>query len=216
MFTKCPVPCIITQYGAFLLIFMYGGNVMSICAVVLAAGLSVRMGEDKLIMPYDGMPLGEHILKNIKENSTCFSQVLVVGRLQQTRAAAERFGYVYIHNDEPERGMGHSLALGAMAAGECDGFFVALSDMPMLKSGTVYALCRAFEEDPGRIAVPVYGGRRGNPVIFPASFRAELSALSGEHGGRDIIKRESGRLLRVQAYDAGILRDIDTRADIEK
>ena len=188
---------------------------MRICAVVLAAGLSSRMGEEKLLMCYDGLPLGEYIFKNLKQNSALFSQVQVVGRLPQTHELAKLYGFGYTQNLQPSRGMGHSLALGVQAAEECDGFMVALSDMPRLKVGTVYTLCNAFAKEPTRIAVPLYGGRRGNPVIFPASFRQELSLLDGDSGGRNIIKRHSESLLRVQTYDDGILRDIDTIEDIK-
>lgn len=185
-----------------------------ICAIVLAAGLSSRMGEDKLLMDYHGSPMAEHILKNISGNIAWFGQVLVVGRRAETRALAQRHGFSYIHNLEPERGMGRSLALGVLAAENCGGFLLALSDMPDLKSGTLHTLCAQFSKDPARITVPVYGGRRGNPVLFPARLRAELAALDGDRGGRDILRREQQELARVQVYDSGILRDIDTKKDL--
>ncbi|MEG0839482.1 MAG: nucleotidyltransferase family protein [Hydrogenoanaerobacterium sp.] len=187
---------------------------MRLCAIVLAAGLSSRMGEDKLIMDYDGAPLGEYILKNLLYNQKDFSQIIVVGRLPQTEEAAGRYGFTYVKNTQPQLGMGYSLALGVLAAENCDGFFVALSDMPLLKHGTVHTLCTAFSKEPQSIAVPICGGKRGNPVIFPSRFRTELSTLSGDYGGREIIKREHEKLLRVQVYDVGILRDIDTKKDI--
>ncbi|WP_312643083.1 nucleotidyltransferase family protein [Hydrogenoanaerobacterium sp.] len=184
-----------------------------LCAIVLAAGLSSRMGENKLLMDYKGRPMSEYILQNLKHNSMWLNEVLVVGRLQQTKELAERYGFNYVHNSQPERGMGHSLALGVQAAAQCDGFLLALSDMPDLKTGTIHTLCQSFNQDPLRITVPVYGGRRGNPVLFPASYREQLSALDGDKGGRDLIRREQQNLARVQIYDAGILRDIDTKSD---
>jgi len=184
-------------------------------AIVLAAGLSSRMGENKLLMNYKGCPMSEYIFKNLKHNSMWLNEVLVVGRLQETKEMAEQYGFAYIHNSMPERGMGYSLALGVQAAGACDGFLLALADMPDLKTGTIHTLCESFVKNPSRITVPVYGGRRGNPVIFPVSFRKQLSALDGDKGGRDLIRSEQQNIARVQIYDAGILRDIDTKADFE-
>lgn len=185
-----------------------------LCAIVLAAGLSTRMGTDKLLLDYHGCPMAEHILKNISANIAWFGQVLVVGRRAETQALAQRYGFTYIHNPEPERGMGRSLALGVLAAEDCGGFLFALSDMPDLKGGTLHTLCEHFAKDPARIAVPVYGGRRGNPVLFPTRLRTELVALDGDRGGRDILRREQQALARVQVYDPGILRDIDTKDDL--
>lgn len=187
-----------------------------LCAIVLAAGLSSRMGEDKLLMDYHGLLMGEYILKSISENSGWFGQVLVVHRRDETRELALRYGFTPVCNPEPELGMGHSLALGVRTAGDCGGFLIALSDMPDLKSGTLHTLCDAFSRAPERIAVPLYGGRRGNPVIFPETLRPELATLCGDKGGRDILHREEQALARVQVYDPGILRDIDTREELGK
>lgn len=189
---------------------------MKLCAIVLAAGLSARMGENKLLLTYKGLPMCEHILRNIQRNGQCFCEKILVGRLPETEELARRYGFSYILNPQPERGMGHSLALAVRAAGGCGGFLLALADMPDLKEGTVFTLCESFAATPARIAVPVYGGKRGNPVIFPERFRAELAALEGDKGGRDVILREQGALSRVQVYDAGILRDIDTKEEYNK
>lgn len=188
---------------------------LGLCAIVLAAGLSARMGETKQLMDYKGMPLSEYILQNLAQNRREFARVLVVGRLEETAALARRYGFEYVHNPEPQRGMGHSLALGVLAAGgHCTGYLLALADMPDLRAGTLHTLCTAFANAPTRIAVPVYGGRRGNPVIFPARLYHELAALEGDRGGRELIRAEQQNLARVQVYDAGILRDIDTKADL--
>lgn len=186
----------------------------TICAVALAAGLSTRMGSDKLLASYRGRPMAEHLFSRLWENRRLFLRVLVVGRSQGIQELARRFGFDYVHNPEPERGMGRSLALGIAAAPLCDGYLLALADMPDLKAGTLHLLCQAFCGQPGRIAVPLCGGRRGNPVVFPAHFREELLALEGDSGGRAIIRREEKALCRVQVYDPGVLRDIDTREEL--
>lgn len=185
-------------------------------AVLLAAGLSRRMGQNKLLMEYGGRPLCEGALKVLHDNAACFCERLLVGRLPEHAALAEKWGFTYVHNDEPQRGIGHSAALGAGAPGAWDGCLLALADMPDLRPGTVYALCRAFAQSPENIAVPVYGGKRGNPAVFPARLRAELAALDGDSGGRAILVREQARLTRVQVYDPGVLRDIDTPEDLQR
>ncbi len=187
---------------------------MKLCAIVLAAGFSSRMGCNKLLMDYHGYPMAEYILYNLRRNQKWFDQIVVVSRLPFLEQLTHRYGFTYLHNPEPERGMGHSLALGVQQTEECDGFLMALADMPDLREGTIHTLCERFLADPDRITVPVFGGKRGNPVIFPRRLRAELEALDRDWGGRELIRRESDQLARVQVYDPGVLRDIDTREDL--
>ncbi len=73
---------------------------------------------------------------------------------------------------------------------------------------------------PGRthkrhIIIPVYGGRRGSPVVFPARFREHLLALEGDTGGRAVIEQapEMVRCIDMPDADAGI--DIDTPEEYE-
>ncbi|WP_343256496.1 NTP transferase domain-containing protein, partial [Ligaoa zhengdingensis] len=81
---------------------------MKLCAIVLAAGFSSRMGCNKLLMDYHGYPMAEYILYNLRRNQKWFEQIVVVSRLPFLEQLTHRYGFTYLHNPEPERGMGHS------------------------------------------------------------------------------------------------------------
>ena len=94
---------------------------------------------------------------------------------------------------------------------QADAWLVALGDMPFVAPRTLHALLDALGAGAG-VAAPVHAGRRGNPVAFGVEHLPALLALEGEHGARGLLK--SAQVREVEVEDAGILRDIDTPADL--
>jgi molybdenum cofactor cytidylyltransferase len=91
------------------------------------------------------------------------------------------------------------------------GWLVALADMPHVAPQTVQALASALAAG-AAIAVPVSGGRRGNPVAFGAEHLPALLALQGDQGARGLLK--SCPVTEIAVSDPGIFRDVDTPADL--
>ena len=112
---------------------------------------------------------------------------------------------------DAERGMAASLVHALRHAASADGWIIALADMPYVQPATVAALAAALEGGAG-IAAPVLDGRRGNPVGFAARHLDALLALGGDQGARALLKAHP--VTEVAVLDAGILRDIDTAADL--
>jgi molybdenum cofactor cytidylyltransferase len=110
-------------------------------------------------------------------------------------------------------GMGASLACAARAAGDADGFVVALADMPFIRSSTIAAVRDALAAG-APLAAPYFHARRGHPVGIAAKFRNELEALRGDEGARKIIAANETSLRKVPVGDPGVLRDIDTPGDL--
>jgi molybdenum cofactor cytidylyltransferase len=112
---------------------------------------------------------------------------------------------------EPE-GMANSLLYGLKhAPADCAGWIIALADMPYVKAESIAALVRAMQNGAG-IAVPVYQGRRGNPVGFSRAYLPQLLALSGDQGARSLLKIYP--VTEVEVDDAGIFQDIDLPQDL--
>jgi len=116
---------------------------------------------------------------------------------------------------DADSGMGLSLAhaIGHALCGQRpgQGWLVALGDMPFVDPSTLRALVAAIV-DGAAIAAPLFAGRRGNPVAFGAQHRDDLLALDGDRGARRLL--ESSPVTTVAVDDEGILRDIDSPADL--
>jgi molybdenum cofactor cytidylyltransferase len=107
-------------------------------------------------------------------------------------------------------GMGDSIACAVRATPGAGGWIIALADMPGVQAATFTAV-RAALQDGADAAAAFYRGRRGHPVGFGAACRAELAALTGEHGARAVLERHRPRCVEVD--DPGVLLDIDVPAD---
>ncbi len=115
------------------------------------------------------------------------------------------------------RGMGASLACGVRAVRArhpaAAGVVVALADMPWVRPATIARVAAAVAGG-AAVAAPFHGGHRGHPVGFGAACFDALAALDGDAGARDVVAAHGDALVRLDVDDPGVLRDVDTAADL--
>ena len=110
--------------------------------------------------------------------------------------------------------MGRTLAAGVRAARDASGWVVALADMPFLQSESIRTVADGLN-DGATIAAPSFEGRRGHPVGLARRFKDDLLALEGDAGARSILAAHEDWITLYEVFDPGVLRDIDTPADLE-
>jgi molybdenum cofactor cytidylyltransferase len=186
-----------------------------IAALVLAAGLSRRMGTlNKLLIGIDGKPMIRHVAE-AAAGSQARPLIVVTGH-EQEKVEAALAGLTplprFVFNPDAAAGLSTSVKRGLAALPpEVDGAVVCLGDMPRVTSATIDRLVAAFNPVEGRaICVPVRGGRRGNPVLLARSLFAELAGISGDVGARDLIAAHPELVAEVEIENDGVLIDIDT------
>ena len=185
---------------------------LSIGCVILAAGNSVRFGENKLLTRIGEKTMIEHAFEAVPADELC--AVAVVTQYESIEKLAESYGFQCIINRHPERGQSHSVILGTTALEDhCDGILYQVADQPRLKRESVSRMLDVFREHPDSIVGMSSGGRRGNPCIFPKVYFDELCRLSGDSGGRTVIERHEDELILFEV-SADELTDIDTPDDM--
>ena len=132
------------------------------------------------------------------------------GALLERLGVTLRAGDSVVHAEQADLGMGHSLAAGVEGL-TWEGLFVGLGDMPYVQRATLELLKAALEHAvrPG-IVRPYFEGRAGQPVGFTGDFVSELSALEGDTGARQLIRKHAAIVTRLQTDDSGVLEDVDT------
>ncbi|MBW8735005.1 MAG: nucleotidyltransferase family protein, partial [Asticcacaulis sp.] len=187
---------------------------LTVGAVLLAAGRSRRFGAGKLLAELAGRPLIDHALDAMAAYP--FDAAICVVRAD-ARIAEQLKGRVIIPvvNGDTDSGMGSSLAAGIAALPEVDAAFVVLADMPGLPADIFGRLVEALRVSAADIVVPCHGGVQGHPVLFARRCFPELLALQGETGGRDLIRSGAYSVETVDSEDPGILFDIDTPQDLQ-
>ena len=189
------------------------GDVVMISAIILASGYSRRMGMNKLLLKYRGKSLIEHTVDIILQCK--FSNVILVGRAEEIIEIGNIKGLVVIKNENAVKGISESIKLGVRHCTEANGYMFFTADLPFLDVDTIRLLMHEFRGNPNNIIVPICGGIRKNPVIFPCNLRDDLLRLEGDVGGKKIINENLERVRFVQLQDDVKLYDIDTKENYE-
>lgn len=191
----------------------------TVAAVVLAAGSSRRMGDtNKLTVPIDGVPMIARVVDVLSAGRV--AEVIVVTG-HEPDAIAEALGereVTLVHNANHEQGMGTSVAAGfAAISDDVDGALVALGDMPWIESSVIDRLIDAFSPD-GELSIyiPMFGRKRGNPVLWGARHFPELRQLAGDVGGKSLFHQHGESICYVDVPSATINIDVDTPETLEQ
>jgi molybdenum cofactor cytidylyltransferase len=184
-----------------------------IAAIILAAGMSRRMGANKLLAT---LPGGKTLIAATVHNvlATAAHPVIVVTGHQDEaiRAALAGQKISFVHAEAYATGMAESLRAGiaALSAG-IGAALIVLGDMPLVPPATIDKILAAFDPEEGRdIVVPIHDGQRGNPVLWSSKYFPELLGLTGDTGARNILLTHMETVAEVAASDA-VLRDFDTQ-----
>jgi molybdenum cofactor cytidylyltransferase len=190
---------------------------MSVAAVILAAGRSTRMGENKMLALAGGEALIRRTVRSML-GSRCRPVILVVGHeLEKVTGVLRGLDVTVVPNPRHAEGLSTSLIAGIAAVPpDAWGALVCLGDMPLIDAGTVDALLCRFEEMPAVGAVvPAHAGEWGNPVLIARKLFPEIARLAGDAGARKILRgRDDVAVLDTE--DASVLVDTDTPQDLAK
>ena len=188
-----------------------------IAAVVLAAGLSTRMGRNKLLVDIHGQPLVRRVIRTI-EASRARPVIVVTGHDREAVGAAlAGTEAAIVHNAAYRDGLSTSLRTGISGVEHCDAAIILLADMPAVSSSLIDRMLAAYDPANGRaICVATRHGRRGNPVLFDRKYFPDLMAISGDIGARNVIARHAQLVCEVEADDDAPMIDLDTPDDVQR
>lgn len=183
-----------------------------IAGIVLAAGLSSRMGRNKLTLQLEGKPLVRHAVEAAIAGKLDPILVVTGHDAGPVRAALSDLPVRFIHNDAYADGLSTSLRAGvAMVPQDCDGAMVLLGDMPAVSPQLIGRLAAAFDPAQSRsICVATTHSERGHPVVWGRQFFAAINQLQGDVGARSLMSRHHDQVHEVEAEDGAPLADIDT------
>ena len=183
-----------------------------ISAILLAAGLSKRMGgENKLTKKIQGIPLIKHSVKNILLSSV-EELIIVLGYQKEIieKLIDKHEKVKFIFNKDFESGMASSIKIGINHLSDnSEAFFICLADMPMVSSNIYDFLIKSKNQKD--ILVPTYKGQQGNPVLFDKSIKEKIMNISGDTGAKKILELNKDKILNLEINDQSISKDFDTQ-----
>jgi molybdenum cofactor cytidylyltransferase len=186
-------------------------------AIIPAAGLGLRMGRHKLLLPWRESTVIQCVLDAWQASRV--DRIVVVIRADDHGVQAVCHGdkVRQVVPDQPPPEMKESVrhALDYLAATERpadeDVWLLAPADMPGLTAATIDHLLGAHQPSDPAILVPRFDGRRGHPVLFPWALAAEVQRIAEDAGINELLRRFPCRMLDCQ--DAFVLEDLDTPED---
>ena len=186
---------------------------MGSVAIVPAAGKGERFGAPfKLLADLDGEPLLNRTIRSLLDGGV--DRVVIViapGISIPSVTLLEHAAVDVVVNPDPSRGMFSSIQAG-VAAAEGDPIVVLPADMPYVKTETISALIAAARL--GEVVTPRYQSRRGHPVALPARLRAHILSDAPTSTLSALLDRAAPDRLEMDVDDPGVLKDVDTKADI--
>jgi molybdenum cofactor cytidylyltransferase len=189
-----------------------------ITAIILAAGLSTRMGKPKPLLPWGSQTVIEHILTILLD---CPVDTIIVVAGHQHDAVERRLAgrpVTVVYNADYAAGeMLSSLQAGLRSAPPpTEAALIVLGDQPALERSVVERLVAAFRGGQGRIIVPSYQMRRGHPLLIDRRYWTDILALGTGQTLRDFMQSAREAIYHVNVTVPDVLQDMDTPDDYRR
>jgi molybdenum cofactor cytidylyltransferase len=189
----------------------------NIAGIILAAGEGRRFGQCKALALLDGITFLEAVALRLKEIG-CNPIIVVGGRYPDDIIdEAKRLEIECAINADWKQGQFTSLKTGlSHIKGDVCGAFVTLVDHPFVASETYSLMKDAFAKFPQKIIIPVHDHKRGHPIVIPGTIMRQIVESTNDSNLRDIIKNHEAIVIQFRCGDPGVLKDIDTKEDLER
>ncbi len=189
--------------------------VVRIAAVVLAAGASTRMGQNKLLLPVEGEAMVHRTVRRVRD-AGCDPIVVVTGHdAERVRGALSPIDVSFASSPDPKGPTSGSLHAGLRALPDDVGAaLVMLADMVQVTTPMLRALVEGSVLGTEPLAVSRYGDVLAPPLVFKRALWPELLAWVGEGCGKAVVRaHESEAQMHDWPLDA--LQDVDTPQDYD-
>ena len=185
---------------------------MNISAIILAAGKSTRMGQQKMLMPWGEMTVLEKVIETLR-----MAKIEDIVLVTNSKIALELAHYQIPIQTNDEGEMLTSLQIGLRAQKpSAEAALVCLGDQPQIEEGSVRSVCEAFAKSKSNLVVPSYQMRRGHPWLVARTLWDEILSTPPENSMRDFLNVHAREIEYVNLNTSTILQDLDTPEDYLK
>lgn len=191
-------------------------NVSRYSAIVLAAGMSTRIGRFKPLLSVGGQTMADRVISIFQKNGV--DVVLVTGwHNEELLANIATKDVTAVYNPDFKKGMFTSVLAGLKSLKtDYQAFFLMPMDIPLVRPFTIRRILDTARNQHDKIIYPVFGEKRGHPPLIPTSLVPDI--LKMPEGGtlRDALKKHERTTIEVSVPDRNILFDVDSPEDYEK
>ncbi len=186
-----------------------------VAGLILAAGMSTRMGQLKQLLPLGGRAAIEWIVEVVGQRLD--EVVVVVGhRAEEIVPVLAAYPVGWVVNNDYQKGMLSSVQCGVRAVAPAADYLICLGDQPRLSGVVVEQVLQARKQVGAGIVIPTANGKRGHPVLIGNTYRAKILALPLELGLNALTRGYPEDTYELPVAEDAILTDMDTPADYRR
>lgn len=185
-----------------------------ISAILLAAGLSTRMGSLKQLLPFGQKTIVEACVSNLRDAG--ITQITVVTGYQADRVerVLQPLGVKCVRNRDYAQGMTSSVKAGILSLdSQCEATLLALSDQPHIPPALISKLLEYYFSSNRMIVKPRYQGQSGHPIILNYRIFAEILNLNQDEGLHTLTRRYTQQTGYLETLEKAVVEDLDTEHD---
>ncbi len=185
---------------------------MNISAVILAAGKSTRMGQQKMLLPWGNTTVLGKVVKTLQ--NAAVKDILLVTN-SNIAPHMTNCNVRIVINDEGE--MLESIQIGLREQKpSTTAALVCLGDQPQVEEENVRKVWAGLHQNQFQIVVPSYQMRRGHPWLIAKKFWDEILQLRAPQSMRNFLNAHQSEIFYVPCKSENILQDLDSPADYLK
>ena len=188
-------------------------------ALIPAAGRSRRMGTSKLLLPWQGTTVIEHLIGTLTRPEIAAVVIVIRPDDHALQEAVQRTSAVAVIPDHEPPAMRDSIEIGLrairqrFAPAEEDGWLLIPADHPLLEQKVLDGLLTCWSQGDYEALLPTLGERRGHPTLLRWSLAARIEHLPPDVGVNTLL-RSSPNLVTAWPTDReSVLADLDTPED---
>lgn len=184
-------------------------------AVLPAAGASLRMGRPKLLLPYKDSSIVGALVASLRAAGVSTIALVTAPDDEELKRWSTATGLLTAVNPFPERGMLSTILEGLTALGASGGeaLLVSPADLPAVRPETIAEVIRRRAAAGAPLALPVWQGRHGHPLVIAPELIAEIATLDPTVGLKQLRDRHAAATLWIEVEDPGVVQDVDTPED---
>lgn len=188
-------------------------------AVIPAAGRSRRMGRPKLLLPWLGTTIIEHLIGTLTRDEITATMVVTRPDDAELQAVLRRTPVIAVIPDHEPPTMRDSVEVGLRAIKErfapleTDGWLLIPADHPLLERSVLDDLLTRWAAEDCDVLVPKYGAKRGHPTLLRWALAAEVEQLPQDVGINTLLRSPTHVVTEWQTDRESVLADLDTPED---
>ncbi len=193
-----------------------------IFAILPAAGMSRRMGRPKQLIPIDNQPMLLAVLDPLTSSDITHITIVTRTDIANALSLTDSETTTIVINDDDQSDMIDSIRLALAdiqtrhAPKPTDGILITPADQPGQFPDDINHCIAAYHSDPTKLIIAEHDGRRGHPLIFPATLIPDVHAPLCDTGLRNLTHHHAALVRPVPCPSIAVIRDIDTPDDLDQ